>query len=116
MAFAIGIEYPKHKVNVGTLIRSAELFGAAMVFTVGRPYRFQSSDTTKSYRRLPILHFASWEDYRASAVFAWVPVAVEIVDGKAHPRDTPNRDGTVDRWLHPLFATETEAREWVYAL
>lgn len=92
MSFAIGVEYPKHEVNVGTLWRSAFVLGAALIFTVGRRYERQASDTTKAPRHIPLLHFEDWDDYRRRAPFAWEPVAIEIVEGArplptfTHPR------------------------------
>ena len=80
MSFAIGVDHPKHEVNIGTLWRSAYAMGAAMIFTVGRRYepRKQHGDTVKAFRHIPLLHFTSWEDYREHAPFGWVPVGVEI--------------------------------------
>jgi len=77
-AFAIGIDHPKRELNVGTLLRSAFNFGAALVFTVGRRYEPQHGDTVKAWRQLPVMHFQTWDDYRMSAPRAWVPVGVEI--------------------------------------
>lgn len=42
--FGIGVYHPKHEINIGTLIRSAYIFGANYVFTVGRRYKRQSSE------------------------------------------------------------------------
>lgn len=83
MAFAIGVDHPKHEVNIGTLWRSAYNLGAAMIFTVGRRYepRKQHGDTVKAYRHLPLLHFQTWDDYKAHAPFAWTPVGIEIGGG-----------------------------------
>jgi tRNA G18 (ribose-2'-O)-methylase SpoU len=60
--FGIGIERTKNELNVGTLWRSADLLGAAFVFTVGRRYKRQSSDTMKSWRHIPLWHFDSVDD------------------------------------------------------
>lgn len=80
MSFAIGVDHPKHEVNVGTLWRSAHAMGAAMIFTVGRRYepRKQHGDTVKAFRHIPLMNFATWNEYRAHAPFTWVPVGVEI--------------------------------------
>jgi tRNA (guanosine-2'-O-)-methyltransferase len=61
--FAIGIEHTKTETNVGTLWRTAHAMGAAFVFTVGRRYKQQSSDTTKAWRQVPLFHFATWDDF-----------------------------------------------------
>lgn len=61
----IGIYQPKHDTNVGTLFRSAHAFGADFIFTVGRQYRIQSSDTTKSFRHIPYWHFETINDLKS---------------------------------------------------
>ena len=92
MPFAIGIVHTKTEHNVGTLMRSAHNFGAAMVFTIGRRYTKQSSDTENAAGKIPILHFPSWEEYRDAAPFDWTPIAVELSPGAkplvnfAHPK------------------------------
>lgn len=55
--FAVGIHQTKCEANVGTLWRTASLYGAAFVFTVGRRYERQSSDTPKTPRHTPLFHF-----------------------------------------------------------
>lgn len=107
MPFAIGIEYTKTEHNVGTLLRSAHNFGAAMVFTVGRRYRRQASDTENAVRKLPVLHFSSWEEFRDHAPIDWVPIAVELgadavpLVNYQHPRNAlyilGPEDGSVSR-------------------
>lgn len=78
MPFAIGVDQPKREVNIGTLWRSAFCLGASLVFTVGRRYSPQSGDTPKTWRQIPCLHFATWEEYRQHAPLAWTPIGVEI--------------------------------------
>lgn len=60
--FAIGIEHTKTEQNVGSLWRSAHSFGAAFLFTIGRRYKRQCSDTSKAWRQVPLLHFATLDD------------------------------------------------------
>lgn len=60
--FGIGIYHTKAEVNIGTLWRSADIFGAAFVFTVGRRYRTQASDVLKSTRHVPLYHYTDIDD------------------------------------------------------
>ena len=60
--FAIGIQGGKNAINMGTLWRSANILGAAYIFTVGRRYKRQSSDTLKSWRHMPLFHLSDLED------------------------------------------------------
>lgn len=61
--FAIGIRQPKHSENVGSLMRAAYSFGASFIFTIGKRYSGQASDTPKSYRQIPYIFFRSDEDF-----------------------------------------------------
>lgn len=60
--FAVGIWQPKREVNVGGLLRSAFLFDAALVFTIGARYSRQASDTTDVQSHVPTLHCADLDD------------------------------------------------------
>jgi len=87
----IGIENLKHDVNLGTLWRSAHALGAAFIFTVGRRYERQASDTSVAYRHLPLFHFVNLDDLRQHVPHDCIPVAVEIL-----PYATP-----LHRYAHP---------------
>lgn len=76
--FAIGIERTKNVLNVGSLWRSAHLFGAAYVFTIGRRYTKQASDTTKAWRSIPLFHFDTFEDMRAHMPYDCRLVGIEL--------------------------------------
>lgn len=60
--YAIGIVGGKSAVNIGTLWRTAWILGAAFIFTVGRRYPQQASDTVKSRRRLPLFELDTVDD------------------------------------------------------
>lgn len=78
---AIGVFHSKAEVNIGTLYRSAFAFGAAFVFTVGRRYKPQHTDTAKSWRHIPIFHFSNLADLKNHLPFCCRLVGVEIADG-----------------------------------
>lgn len=63
--FGIGIYGCKNSVNIGTLWRSASNLSAAFIFTVGKRYRQQSSDTTKAFKHIPLLEYQTVEDLKA---------------------------------------------------
>jgi tRNA G18 (ribose-2'-O)-methylase SpoU len=81
---AIGIEHGKNVLNVGSLWRSADLLGAAFMFTIGRRYRRQASDTMKSWRSIPLFNFESLADLYAHLPYDTQLVGVEL-DGRARP-------------------------------
>ena len=55
--FGIGVERPKTPANIGTLWRSATCFDASFIFTIGRRFPEQSSDTTKTWRHIPKMEY-----------------------------------------------------------
>jgi tRNA(Leu) C34 or U34 (ribose-2'-O)-methylase TrmL len=61
----IGIYRPKTWENVGTLIRSAKMFGADFVFTIGNRYHKQASDVKLS-TKIPVFYFETLEDFYIS--------------------------------------------------
>jgi tRNA G18 (ribose-2'-O)-methylase SpoU len=81
--FGIGIFAPKNEVNIGGLWRSAYIFGAAFLFTVGRRYKRQSSDTLSTPKHVPLLNFLTYEDFREHAPSDCQVVCVENNEGAA---------------------------------
>ena len=61
--FGIGVYHPKTTENIGTLWRSAHCMGADFIFTIGRRYVTQASDTMKSPRHVPLWEFTSFEEF-----------------------------------------------------
>jgi tRNA G18 (ribose-2'-O)-methylase SpoU len=76
--WAIGVYHTKTEANVGTLWRTAHLYGAAFVFTVGRRYQRQSSDTPKTPLHTPLLHFADVADLVEHLPWSTPLVGVEL--------------------------------------
>lgn len=83
--FGIGIDHTKTEHNVGTLWRTADLLGAAFMFTIGRRYKpRQSSDTMHSSRHIPLYHYAAVGDLIEHLPFGCKLVGVEL-DARATP-------------------------------
>ena len=61
--FEIGVYHVKSKCNIGTLWRSAYQLGAAGIFTIGRRYTGQASNTCKAERHIPLRHYTDWEEF-----------------------------------------------------
>jgi tRNA G18 (ribose-2'-O)-methylase SpoU len=80
----IGIVRPKNSQNVGTLWRTAHIYGCAFTFTVGRRFPQQASDTLKAWRHTPMFEFADIEDLREHLPFSTPLVGVEL-DPRAKP-------------------------------
>lgn len=62
--FGIAIYNPKNEINVGCLWRSAHNMDASILYTIGRRYRRQCSDTTNAKNNIPLLHCIDFEDFK----------------------------------------------------
>lgn len=79
--FGIGVWHPKTEVNIGTLWRSADLYGASFIFTVGQRYlpkHRQASDTSKAWRNIPLLHYLTIDELVDRLPHGAPLVAVEL--------------------------------------
>lgn len=76
--FAIGLHQPKNRINVGSVLRAAQCFGAAFVATSGRRYERAPTDTMNAYRHLPLLQV---DDLHSVVPYDCVPIAVDLVEG-----------------------------------
>lgn len=102
--FGIGIYSPKTSENVGTLLRSAQAFGADFTFVVGtRGTHRQPSNTTKSWRHVPHYEYADIEGFRRSMPLEHTLIAVEtdgdLIDGFEHPERAVYLLGSEDTGL-----------------
>lgn len=78
--FGVGVENCKYEMNLGTLWRSAHIFGASFIFVIGQRYRRQSSDTTKAWRSIPLYQYLTFEDFYSSMPNDTILTGVEIMD------------------------------------
>lgn len=85
---AVGLHAPKTPSNIGSVLRAAHCFGAALVAASGRRYQYSPADTTKGYRHLPLLQV---NDLFDAIPHDCVPVAIDLIDGA---RDITN-------YIHP---------------
>jgi len=90
--FAIGVWHPKTEANIGTLWRHAYLYGAAFVFTIGRRYRRQASDTSVTPLHVPLFHWETIDDLRAH-----LPQGAPLVGIELHARSRK-----LSSYFHPL--------------
>jgi tRNA G18 (ribose-2'-O)-methylase SpoU len=82
--FGIGIQNVKTEANIGTLWRSAFIFGASFIFTIGDRYKRQSSDTTKSWKHIPLYNYKTFDDFYNSLPYDCRLVGVEL-DNRSIP-------------------------------
>ena len=76
--FGIGIYHCKTKENVGTLWRSATILGADFIFTIGKRYEKQASDTVKTPRHIPLFHYEDFDDFFRHVPYDCPVVAIEL--------------------------------------
>jgi tRNA G18 (ribose-2'-O)-methylase SpoU len=89
--FGIGIQNVKTHMNIGTLWRSAHLLGASFIFTVGKRYTRQASDTSRADKHVPLYHYLSLEEFKQNIPHGCPVIGVELDDSAqdiqkfAHP-------------------------------
>lgn len=76
---SIGLVRPKDPSNVGSVLRAAHVYGAALVVIEGdrTPVRLKT-DTTKAWRHMPVQRC---DDLHEMIPYAAIPIAVDLVDG-----------------------------------
>ncbi len=105
--FAIGIANTKTPANIGTLWRSASLYGAAFVFTVGARYNKQCTDTMRTPFHTPLFHFANMDDLVEHLPYSCPLVGIEMAPeakalaNYAHPERAAYLLGAEDHGLSP---------------
>ena len=76
--FGIGIFNPKTETNVGTLWRSAHILGASFIFTIGRRYKRQATDTTFASNNIPLFNYENFEEFYKNMPTDCILVGVEL--------------------------------------
>ena len=90
---AIGVFRGKTHHNIGTLWRSAYILGASYIFTVDGKYKKQSSDVLRTWSRIPLFTYKTFEDLLENIPFDCRLIGVEI-DNRAemlHEFEHPKR-------------------------
>lgn len=118
--FEVGIYHGKAAVNVGTLWRSAFQMGAAGIFTIGKRYPRQASDTVKAYRHVPMREYATFDDFHAALPYDAPVVAVEM-GGRplaqfTHPERAIYLLGAEDHGLPPEILARCHRRVALQAI
>lgn len=76
--FGIGIYQPKTEHNIGTLWRSALILGAKFIFIVDGKYNGQTSDTLKTWSKIPFYRYDDFEHMYRSLPYSTQLVGVEL--------------------------------------
>jgi tRNA G18 (ribose-2'-O)-methylase SpoU len=89
--YGIGIEHTKTEQNVGTLWRSASLMNANFIFTIGRRYKKQASDTMKSWKHIPLYNYETFDDF-----YEHMPHDCRLIGVELDEKSVPIKD-----FIHP---------------
>ena len=74
----IGIVNGKFDANEGQLLRSAHCFGVDFLFTVGKRYLKQSTNTTMAERHIPLFSYSDIDDMLKHRPYGCSPVCIEL--------------------------------------
>lgn len=85
--FGIGIQHTKTEQNIGTLWRSASIMGASFIFTIGKRYKKQASDTMQSWRHIPLYNYETFDEFYKAMPYDCQLVGIEL-DNKSEPIET----------------------------
>ncbi len=110
--FEIGIYRGKTEANVGTLWRSAYQLGASGIFTIGKRYTHQASDTCKAYRNIPMREFVDWQQFNDNRPYDAILVGVEIGGAPlynfVHPSQAVYLLGAEDNGIPPEILAQCQ--------
>ena len=89
--FGIGIENTKTELNIGTLWRSAKILNASFIFTIGKRYKKQASDTLKAYRYIPFYQYDTFIEFYRMMPYDCMLIGVELDE----------RANQINNFIHP---------------
>ncbi len=78
--FGIGVMGLKYDDNYGTLLRTAQVFGADFIFIIGRRYKKQPSDSMNSWKHIPLFEYEDFEDFYKHLPYGVKLIAIELDD------------------------------------
>ena len=105
--FGVAVWRPKTESNVGTLWRSANVFGASFLAVVGGRYHKQSSDTMQTPRHVPLFEYNDFDAFLAHLPYGCRLIGVELVENArslpifCHPEQAVYLLGPEDGSLSP---------------
>lgn len=89
--FGIGIYQPKTEHNIGTLWRTALILGAKFIFIVDGKYKGQTSDTLKTWSKIPFYRYKDFNHFYDS-----LPYSTQLVGIEMHENSAP-----ISKFVHP---------------
>lgn len=90
--FGIGVYRPKTTHNIGTLWRSARILGAQFIFIIDGKYKHQTSDTEKTWSKIPFYKYDDFDHFYKS-----LPHSTQLIGVEMHADSVP-----ITNFVHPL--------------
>lgn len=97
----IGIYRGKYCDNIGTLWRSAQLFGVDFIFTIANRYTGHRTDTLKTPRHMPLFQFETYEEFNKA-----MPINAEIVCIEQNGKHTLSKANHPEQAIYLLGAED----------
>lgn len=76
--FGIGIYQPKTEDNLGTLWRTAHVYGASFIFIIDAKYKKKSDDVLKVWSKIPLFQYENLEAFLATVPYSCKLVGIEM--------------------------------------
>jgi len=76
--FGIGIYRPKTAENLGTLWRTAFVYGASFIFVIEAKYKKKSSDVLKVWSKIPLFQYKTLEAFLESVPYSCQLIGIEM--------------------------------------
>lgn len=110
--FGVVVHQPKSITNVGTLWRSAFLYNAAFLGTIGARYAKQPSDTPNAANHIPLVQYDDLDDLKRHLPHNCPLVGVELTEHApqlhqfAHPPRAVYLLGAEDHGIPPALLAQ----------
>lgn len=78
--FGIGVYQMKNNRNLGTLWRSAVNMNADFIFVIGKRFKKERYDTVKSYDKIPMYEYETYEDFYNNIPYSCQLICIEQSD------------------------------------
>lgn len=92
--YGIAIYHPKRECNVGSILRTGDLWNAQYFATIGPRYRRQASDTTFASHNVPMFEYNSFQEF-----YDYLPLDTLLVGVELDQRAVP-----LESFTHPKRA------------
>ncbi len=76
--FGIGVYQPKTEENIGTLWRTAFVYGASFIFIIDAKYKKQRSDVLKTWSKIPLFQYNTTQAFLDTVPYSCKIIGIEM--------------------------------------